>query len=70
MHRRYEVIVLAGRAHLYEGYTPQQAAFGMYELARRGVHNVVLTNAAGGINLSYKPGDLVLIFPITSIYWG
>jgi len=56
-----EVIVLAGRAHLYEGYTPQQAAFGMYELARRGVHNVVLTNAAGGINLSYKPGDLVLI---------
>jgi purine-nucleoside phosphorylase len=55
------VIVLAGRAHLYEGYTPQQAAFGMFELARRGVHSVVLTNAAGGVNLSYKPGDLVLI---------
>jgi purine-nucleoside phosphorylase len=56
-----EVIVLAGRAHLYEGYTPQQAAFGMYELARRGVRSVVLTNAAGGINLSYRPGQLVLI---------
>jgi purine-nucleoside phosphorylase len=56
-----EVIVLAGRAHLYEGYTPQQVAFGMYELARRGVHSVVLTNAAGGINLSYRPGQLVLI---------
>ena len=56
-----EVIVLAGRAHLYEGYTPQQAAFGMFELARRGVRSVVLTNAAGGINLSYKPGQLVLI---------
>jgi purine-nucleoside phosphorylase len=56
-----EIIVLAGRAHLYEGYAPQQAAFGIYELARRGVRSVVLTNAAGGINLSYKPGDLVLI---------
>ncbi|HEY1760131.1 MAG TPA: purine-nucleoside phosphorylase [Bryobacteraceae bacterium] len=56
-----EVIVLSGRAHLYEGYTPQQSAFGMYDLARRGVQSVVLTNAAGGINLSYKPGQLVLI---------
>ena len=56
-----EVIVLAGRAHLYEGYTAQQVAFGMFELARRGVKSVVLTNAAGGINLSYRPGQLVLI---------
>ncbi len=56
-----EVLVLAGRAHLYEGYTPKQVAFGIHELARRGVRSVVLTNAAGGINLSYRPGQLVLI---------
>jgi purine-nucleoside phosphorylase len=56
-----EVIVLAGRVHLYEGYTPRQAVFGIHELARRGVRSVVLTNAAGGINLSYNPGQLVLI---------
>jgi purine-nucleoside phosphorylase len=56
-----EVVVLAGRSHLYEGYTPQQVVFGIRELARRGVRSVVLTNAAGGINLSYKPGELVLI---------
>lgn len=56
-----EVIVMAGRAHLYEGYTPRQVAFGMFELARRGVKSVVLTNAAGGINLAYRPGQLVLI---------
>jgi purine-nucleoside phosphorylase len=56
-----EVIVLAGRAHLYEGYTPKQVAFGIRELARRGVRTVVLTNAAGGINLAYRPGQLVLI---------
>ena len=56
-----EVMVLAGRAHLYEGYSPQQAAFGISELHRRGVRSVILTNAAGGVNLKYHPGQLVLI---------
>jgi purine-nucleoside phosphorylase len=56
-----EVIVLAGRAHLYEGYSASQVTFGIRELARRGVRGVILTNAAGGINLDYLPGDLVLI---------
>ncbi len=55
------VIVLAGRAHLYEGYSAQQVVFGIRELWRRGVRCVVLTNAAGGVNTSYQPGDLVLI---------
>jgi len=55
------VMVLAGRAHLYEGYTAAQVSFGIRELARRGVRSVILTNAAGGVNLSYKPGDLVLV---------
>jgi purine-nucleoside phosphorylase len=56
-----EVIVLSGRAHLYEGYTAQQTVFGIRELGRRGAQSVVLTNAAGAINLNYRPGDLVLI---------
>lgn len=56
-----EVIVLAGRAHLYEGYSAQQVTFGICELQRRGVKSVILTNAAGGINEKYRPGDLVLI---------
>lgn len=56
-----EVIVLAGRAHLYEGYSAAQVAFGIRELHRRGVHSVILTNAAGGVNLEYRRGDLVLI---------
>lgn len=55
------VLVLAGRAHLYEGYTAQQTAFGIRELHKRGVRSVILTNAAGGINTSYHPGELVLI---------
>jgi purine-nucleoside phosphorylase len=56
-----DVVVLAGRVHLYEGYTAEQVTFGVRELARRGARSLILTNAAGGININYKPGDLVLI---------
>ncbi len=56
-----DVIVSAGRAHLYEGYTAQQVAYPIRELAWRGMTSLVITNAAGAVNLSYKPGDLVLI---------
>lgn len=55
------VTALAGRVHLYEGYTAQQVVFGIRTLALLGVESLVLTNAAGGINTSYRPGQLVLI---------
>ena len=55
------VAVLAGRAHLYEGYTAQQAVFGIRELRKMGVESVILTNAAGGINEQFHAGKLVLI---------
>jgi purine-nucleoside phosphorylase len=56
-----DVAVMAGRAHLYEGYTPAQVAMGVRVLHRLGARGIVLTNAAGGINLSYRQGALVLI---------
>ncbi|HEY2843221.1 MAG TPA: purine-nucleoside phosphorylase [Bryobacteraceae bacterium] len=56
-----EVIVAAGRAHLYEGYSARQVAYPIRELAWRGVTSLILTNAAGGVNIDYQPGDLVLI---------
>ena len=55
------VAVMAGRAHLYEGYTPAQVVYGVRVLRSLGVRSLVLTNAAGGINLSYERGGLVLI---------
>jgi len=55
------VAVLAGRAHLYEGYTPSQVVFGVRLLGALGVRSFVFTNAAGGINLDYQRGALVLI---------
>ena len=55
------VAVMAGRAHLYEGYTPAQVTFGVRVLGRLGVRSMVFTNAAGGINLTLEQGGLVLI---------
>lgn len=55
------IVVMSGRAHLYEGNTPAQAAFGVRTLGRLGVRVIVFTNAAGGINLDYSQGALVLI---------
>ena len=58
---KLDIAVLAGRAHLYEGYTPAQVTIGIRVLHQLGVRSVVLTNAAGGIKLSYRQGGLVLI---------
>lgn len=55
------VAVMAGRAHLYEGYRPDQVVFGVRVLARLGARVLVLTNAAGGINPAFRRGLLVLI---------
>ena len=57
----FPVAALAGRVHLYEGYTAAQVVYGIRTLAEFGVDSVILTNAAGGVNKSYKPGQLVLI---------
>jgi len=55
------VAVMAGRSHLYEGYTPAQVTMGVRVLRRLGVESILFTNAAGGINLSYSQGSLMLI---------
>jgi purine-nucleoside phosphorylase len=55
------VAALSGRVHLYEGYSAREVVVGIRTLGALGVESVVLTNAAGGINLAYKPGQLVLI---------
>jgi purine-nucleoside phosphorylase len=55
------IVALAGRAHLYEGYTADQVVFGIRALWKFGVDSIVLTNAAGGVNPSFGPGQLVLI---------
>jgi purine-nucleoside phosphorylase len=55
------VSAMQGRVHLYEGYTAQEVAFPMRVFGRMGIRAVIITNAAGGINLKYKQGALVVI---------
>jgi purine-nucleoside phosphorylase len=55
------VAAMQGRVHFYEGYTAQQVAFPMRVLGRLGIRSAILTNAAGGINLQYDQGALVVI---------
>jgi purine-nucleoside phosphorylase len=55
------VAAMQGRVHLYEGYSAQQITFPIRVFGRMGIKAVILTNAAGGINLSYSQGALVLI---------
>lgn len=56
-----EVAVMAGRIHYYEGYTPAQVVFPVRVLARLGIRILVLTNAAGSINVNFRPGELMII---------
>lgn len=56
-----QVAVMAGRVHLYEGYTQAQVTFGVRVLAKLGIDTFVFTNAAGGINTEYARGALVLV---------
>jgi purine-nucleoside phosphorylase len=55
------VAVLSGRVHFYEGRPMSDVVFPARVLARLGVRAVVLTNAAGGVRLTFRPGDLMLI---------
>ena len=55
------VAALAGRAHFYEGHSLQTAAFATRVLGVLGVRTLILTNAAGGINVTFKPGTLMVI---------
>ena len=56
-----KIAVCAGRIHYYEGYSLDDVVFSVFLLNRIGVKNLIITNAAGGINSSYAVGDLVLI---------
>jgi len=55
------VAVMQGRVHLYEGYPAAEVAFPTRVLGRTGIRALILTNAAGGINVEYGQGALVIL---------
>ena len=55
------VVAMQGRVHFYEGYAPAQVGFPARVLCALGIKALVVTNAAGAINLAFRPGDLMAI---------
>jgi purine-nucleoside phosphorylase len=56
-----KVVVMSGRFHLYEGYNAWEVTYGIRTMHGLGINNLLISNAAGAINLNYKKGDLMLI---------
>jgi purine-nucleoside phosphorylase len=55
------VLVLSGRAHFYEGHPMERVTFAMRALAALGIRDLLLTNAAGGINKKFRAGDFMVL---------
>ena len=55
------VLVLQGRIHFYEGYSMQEVTMPVRVMLRLGISCLVVTNAAGGVNPAFQPGDVMLI---------
>jgi purine-nucleoside phosphorylase len=60
MHGR-EVMAVSGRVHYYEGYSIEQVSYAVRLMAAMSVRSLIITNAAGGVNPTFRPGDLMLI---------
>ena len=56
-----KIVVMQGRFHLYEGYSLQEITFPIRVLYALGINKLLVSNAAGGINLNFKKGELMLI---------
>ena len=55
------VVVMQGRFHLYEGYTPEEVTFPVRVMHALGIKRLLVSNASGALNLAYKKGEMMLI---------
>lgn len=59
--RNQRLIVMQGRFHYYEGFSMKEVTYPIYVMKLLGVRDLIVTNACGGINPDFKPGDLMII---------
>lgn len=64
-----ECIALQGRYHLYEGHPPERVTLPVRVAAALGVRTMIVTNAAGAINRTFRPGDLMLLDDHINLMW-
>jgi purine-nucleoside phosphorylase len=64
-----QILALAGRFHVYEGHSAAQSAFPVRVLHALGASTLLLSNAAGGVRRSFKPGDLMIIRDHINLTW-
>ena len=62
------IILLSGRYHTYEGYTPNEATKTIRYLHEKGVRQIIITSASGGLNPKYQVGDLVLLTDVVTLF--
>lgn len=62
------IVVMAGRFHYYEGYTTQQVVYPIRVMKMLGVQTILISNAAGGTNTSFKVGDMMIIKDHISLF--
>ena len=55
------VVMMQGRFHYYEGYSIQKVVFPIKVMKKLGIETLIITNAAGGVNASFNPSDLMII---------
>lgn len=62
------VLAMQGRFHYYEGYTMKEVTYPIYVMKLLGIEKLILTNACGGINLTFEPGTLMLITDFINLF--
>jgi len=62
------IAVMAGRFHYYEGYTAQEVSYPIRVMKMLGIHTLLISNAAGGVNVNFKVGDLMIIKDHISLF--